>query len=113
MKRTVLLLVLLLTTLSACKMKPPISLGQRESMVGQGIVLSVTNTSDEHLHEVTVTIESPSGEIKTYSIPTLRPHETENVGWLKLDGWPIPEGSEVTVSCKGYRSSFGPWKVSS
>ncbi len=88
--------------LTACALEPPISIGKKESMVGQGMVITVTNTSDEHLHDVAVDILSPTGEARQFTIPTLDPHESVNIGWLKLDGWPIPEGSEVSVSCKGY-----------
>ena len=95
--------------LTACAKEPPISVGKKESLVGQGLVLSVTNTSDEHLHEVLVKIVSPAGETKELAIPTLSPHESFNIGWLKLDGWPIPSGSEVTVSAKGYGKPSGPW----
>jgi len=102
----------LLLTVSACTLKPPISVAVRESLIGQGLVIAVTNTSDEHLHEVTVKIESPSGETREYFQPTLDPHESVNVGWLKLDGWPIPQGSRVKVSCKGYPLAGGPWKLS-
>ena len=103
---------LLCLTLTACALKPPISLGKKESAVGQGMVVSLTNTSEDHLHEVMLDIESPAGETKQFSIPTLNPHETVNVGWLKLEGWPIPEGSKVTVSCKGYALSVGPLQLS-
>lgn len=93
----------LVLVLSACALEPPISIGKKESAVGQGIVVSVTNTSDEHLHDVIVSITSPAGENKQYTMATLGPHESVNVGWLKLDGWPIPVGSEVSVSAKGYQ----------
>ncbi len=105
--------LLLCLSLVACALEPPISLGKKESLVGQGMVISVTNTSDDHLHEVVLDIESPEGETKQFSIPTLNPHESTSVGWLKLDGWPIPEGSSVKVSCKGYMMSVGPFKLSS
>lgn len=88
--------------LTACALEPPISIGKKESAVGQGIVVSMTNTSDEHLHDVVVDIKSPTGEAKQFTMATLSPHESINIGWLKLDGWPIPEGSDVSVSCKGY-----------
>ncbi len=111
-RRLPYLAALLCLTLTACALKPPISVGKKESAVGQGMVVSLTNTSEEHLHEVVLNIKSPTGETKQFSIPTLNPHETVNVGWLKLDGWPIPVGSEVTVSCKGYTLSVGPLELS-
>lgn len=89
--------------LAACALEPPISIGKKESLVGQGIVISLTNTSDEHLHDVVVDVTSPQGESKQLTLPTLGPHESVNIGWLKLDGWPIPEGSDVSVSSKGYQ----------
>ena len=94
--------VCLTFAITACAVKPPISIGKKDSAVGQGIVVSVTNTSDDHLHEVIVSITSPTGEAKQFTIATLTPHESVNIGWLKLDGWPIPAGSDVSVSCKGY-----------
>lgn len=94
--------------LSACGTAPPISIGQKESTVGQGIVINLTNTSDQHLHEVVVDIESPEGEAKQFVIPTLAPHESFNLGWLKLDGWPIPKGSTVKVSAKDFAMAVGP-----
>ena len=87
---------------AACAVKPPVSLGKKESVVGQGMVITVTNTSDEHLHDVVVDIKSPAGDSRQLTMPTLGPHESVNVGWLKLDGWPIPEGSEVSVTAKGF-----------
>ncbi len=92
----------LVLALTACALEPPVSIGKKESAVGQGMVISVTNTSEEHLHDVIVDIKSPAGESKQFTMATLAPHESVNVGWLKLDGWPIPEGSEVSVTCKGF-----------
>ncbi len=96
-------IVCLALVVAACALKPPISIGKKESAVGQGIVISLTNTSDEHLHDVIVSIKSPEGETKQYVMPTLGPHESVNVGWLKLEGWPIPPGSEVSVTAKGFQ----------
>ncbi len=93
--------------LTACVLQPPVSIGKKESLVGQGIVVTVTNTSDKHLHDLVVEVESPQGETKQFTMPTLEPHEAVNVGWLKLDGWPIPEGSKVSVSAKGYAMAAG------
>ncbi len=105
------LAVVICLLLSACGIAPPISIGQKESTVGQGIVISLTNTSDKHLHEVVVDIESPDGEAKQFVIPTLTPHESFNLGWMKLDGWPIPKGSRVKVSAKDFAMAVGPQKL--
>lgn len=93
------------------KVAPPVSVSKRDSVFGQGIVVVVTNTSADHLHEVEVVITSPDNEVKTFNTPTLKPHDSIDVGWAKLDGWPIPEGSSVQVSCKGFLASSGPWKI--
>ncbi len=99
--------------LVACDLKPPITVIGRESAVGQGWVLTVTNTSGEDfLRDVVVEITAPSGEVKKYFAATLNPNESVNIGWLKLEGWPIPEGSEVKVSCEGYVTAAGPFTVS-
>lgn len=111
-RRAALHVTLVAALLAAgCLINPPISIGQRESIVGQGKVIAITNTSDKFLHEVLVTIESPDGEVKTFSTATLEPHESLSVGWLKLEGWPIPDGAEVSVGCKGYLADAGPYRV--
>ena len=103
-----LIALVLVLVITGCNLQPPISIGQRESRVGQGLVVSVTNTSDEFLNRVVVTIESPEGERKELALPTLGPRESINVGWLKLDGWPIPPGAKVTVAAEGFMSHAGP-----
>lgn len=108
---TLLPTVLLALLLTACdSLEPPVTVTQRESAVGQGQVLEITNTSDKFLHELRVHIESPEGEVKEYFEAALEPHGSLSVGWLKLEGWPIPVGSTVTVSAKGYPMTSGPWK---
>ncbi|MCP3956404.1 MAG: hypothetical protein GY719_00985 [bacterium] len=108
-----LVLAALALALTACALEPPITVSQRESAVGQGIVIGVTNTSGDYLHEVVVDITSPAGETRQLTMVTLNPHESVNIGWLKLDGWPIPEGSEVSVSAKGFMMASGPWQMKS
>lgn len=105
-----LVAVVLALALTGCGLKPPISVELRESLVGQGWVAEVTNTSGDFLQEIRVRIESPEGETREYFAATLNPRETLSVGWLKLEGWPVPEGSTVTVKAKGFLLSSGPWK---
>ena len=109
--RTPWLLLPLLLLLTGCdKLEPPVEVSMRESLVGQGIVLQVTNTSDAVVHELRVHIESPSGEVREYFHPALAAKESVNVGWLKLEGWPIPAGSKATVKAKGFPLASGPWE---
>lgn len=88
--------------LVACEqLQTPVSVGQRDSVLGQGKVLLITNTSDAALQEVRVRIEG-EGEVKEYFESSLGPKEVLQVGWAKLDGWPIPEGAKVSVTADGY-----------
>lgn len=97
------LLVTLGLVLSACRIQPPVSIGQRESKMGQGIIVLVTNTSEKPLQAVRIRIEGPEGgESKEHFEPTLAPRQVLEVGWLKLDGWPIPPGAKVEVTVDGY-----------
>lgn len=93
--------------LSGCQLQPPVSIGQRESKIGQGMIVLVTNTSDKPLQEVRIRIEAPAedgvvGEAREHFEATLGPRQVLEVGWLKLDGWPIPQGAKVNVTVKGY-----------
>ena len=102
-------LAALALALAACNLKPPVAVSARESAVGQGLVITVANTSEEEfLHDVIVEIKAPSGEVKKYFADTIQPGDSINVGWLKLEGWPIPEGSSVKVTCKDYLRPAGP-----
>ncbi len=109
MVRATTALAVLSLALTGCNLKPPVEISARDSAVGQGLVITVTNTSpEEFLHDVTVEIKAPSGEIKKYFASTIQPGDSINVGWLKLEGWPIPAGSEVKVTCKDYLTAAGP-----
>ncbi len=102
-------LAALALVLAGCNLKPPVAVSARESAVGQGLVITVTNTSEEEfLHDVIVEITAPSGEVKKHFADTIQPGDSINVGWLKLEGWPIPEGSAVTVTCEGFLRPAGP-----
>lgn len=100
-KITRLALVLIAAlALTACQ--PQVSVEQRVSNVGQGLVFEITNQQAEPLQEIRVKVTSPSGEVREHFEPSLGPGEMLSVGWLKLDGWPIPEGSSIEVSAKGF-----------
>lgn len=88
--------------ITACQVQPPISVGQRESKMGQGTVVILTNTSEAALSNVRVRVEGPDGEVKEHFQSTLAAKEVLEVGWLKLDGWPIPPGAKVAVQVEGY-----------
>jgi len=98
------LLIFLLAAAGGCSYlkEPPVILTSRDSYIGAGTVVRLTNASDEYLHAVNVTVKGPSGMVKTYFRETIRPHQTIEFGWRELDGWEVPSGSEVSIQCKGY-----------
>jgi hypothetical protein len=84
--------------------EPPITLTIRESKVGAGMVLMITNTSDEPLHQITVSASNDDAkrELKEVVVATtLKPHATIEVGWMELD-WAFQPGELVRVGAKGY-----------
>jgi len=86
--------------------EPPISLLVRPSAIGAGYVLVITNTSDDHLHEISVQAKTPNGEIlkKRVVATTLAPHKSIEIGWLELSDWQFAAGETVYIGAKGYWS---------
>lgn len=82
---------------------PPLSVAQRDSLWGKGKVLIITNTSDKHLHELRIKVVGAGGKdvVQVMVAPTLKPHDTIEVGWLEL-AEKIEPGDTVTISCLGY-----------
>ena len=83
---------------------PPVSVVYRSSILGQGKVAIVTNTSDSHLHECSVKIVSPGGKSwgpQVFAL-TLEPHKDTEIGWVQLENWTLESGEEVSIGCKGY-----------
>ena len=106
MRLPTLLILSTLLLLTGCGQKaPPLSIVQRDSLVGVGKVLIITNTSDDHLHECTIELSAPSGQHygPTVFAATLKPHETVEIGWMELGEWKVEPGETVTFSAKGYR----------
>ena len=98
---SLLVLAALLTT--ACELTPPVSVSMRESMVGQGQVIRVTNTSEKTLEEIRIRVTDPdSGESREHFAASLGPGALLEVGWLKLEGWQVPEDAEIAVTAKGH-----------
>ena len=88
--------------------EPPILVSQRPSVMGMGIVLTITNASDETLHQVTVgaTNHEKNEELKDVIVAvTLKPHESIHVGWMELNlNWAFVPGEDVRVGAAGYSS---------
>ena len=80
---------------------PPLSVVTRDSLVGEGKVFIITNTSDQPLHECTLMLEAPGG--KTYGpkvfATTMAPHKSMEIGWLELGNWTPSSGQTVEMTC--------------
>ena len=84
---------------------PPIEISFRESLIGAGKIVQVTNTSNTVLEKVEITIVAPGGDQRSFLQEELRGYATLEVGWKKLGGWQVPAGAEVTVHCNGFLGS--------
>ena len=103
--RLVLPAVLLATALGACGTKlqaPPIELSSRESLIGAGVILQIRNTANEPLAGLEVEITAPDGTTRHFVQDSVDGYSTVEVGWKKLGGWQIPEGSKVEIRADGY-----------
>ena len=87
---------------SAALEAPPVDIAYRESLVGIGKIVRITNKAETALTAIEVRIENTNGDIKNYSTPSLAAGETLELGWKKLDGFQIEIGSEVTLRAEGF-----------
>jgi hypothetical protein len=96
---------LLVLPLAACGGNlgtPPVEILYRDSLLGQGLIIQVKNTSNEALSDVQVEVRGPDGERRTYTEDSLDGYEVLEVGWKRLGGWQVPKGAKVQVKAKGY-----------
>jgi hypothetical protein len=98
------IVLLVAFSLLGCIKAPPLSVVQRDSIVGEGKVLIITNASDEYLHNCTIKIQAANGNTLGQSVfaATLKPHESIEIGWLELGNWTIEPGQIVTLGARGY-----------
>jgi hypothetical protein len=99
-----LLLVTAVVVGAGCSLlsEPPLLLTWRDSFIGAGKVIRVTNASDEYLHALEFTVEGPAGTVKKHFKETLPPHQTYEFGWRELEGWEVPAGATVSIRCQDY-----------
>ncbi len=103
------LALLAVVSLSGCSSKlsePPLGLTYRDSLMGIGKILQISNLGEEALTDLQIRIETPAGDVKNHSLPRLEAGELTELGWKKLDGFEIPVGAEVEVTCAGFLGSF-------
>lgn len=77
---------------------PPLSVVIRDSYIGRGTVVMITNVTDKYLHECTLAVND-SG-VRVFK-DTLAPHAKAEIGWLEL-GYELRESDTVAIDCKGY-----------
>jgi hypothetical protein len=81
---------------------PPLDVAYRDSLVGIGKIVRITNTSAEALTDLEVRIENPNGDVKNHALPSLAGGETVELGWKKLDGFEVQMGAMVNVGAAGF-----------
>jgi hypothetical protein len=80
----------------------PVSVSIRDSIVGIGNVVQITNTSNTTLTGVIVTgRNSGMNQSLSYEIQSLGPRQNTEVGWMEW-GWKVAANETITVSASGY-----------
>jgi hypothetical protein len=99
MKPHILFIVLLLMPfiVLAWGVEIPISLISKNSIIGKGKIIVITNTSDEYLHECPISVNNNN----VITLATIKPHESQNIGWMEL-GYELRISDNVSISCKKY-----------
>lgn len=83
--------------------EPPIDVSFRESLMFDGKVLQVKNTTtDKHLSCLMTVRNYTLHQEKTFSF-ALSPRETQEVGVLEID-WRFSTGESVTIEVEGFRT---------
>lgn len=81
----------------------PIKVQYREALMGPGLVLKVTNTSNRHLSLLAI-LKNPSvNQEKTYRLD-VAPNGTAEVG--HLEGWALASGDRMRITHNDYQ----PWE---
>lgn len=102
-----ILLAIAVTSYSGCgqsALPPPVKVTHRQSLVGIGMVVQITNTSGHHLYNVKVVGRSLR-EVESASLIAtehLRPRDSIEVGWMEFDGWVPQPGETIEVYCDDY-----------
>jgi hypothetical protein len=96
---------LLALPLAGCGLQPaapPVEISHRDSLVGQGEIIQIENTSNAALANVRVEVRAPDGESRAFVQETIGAYEVLEVGWKRLGGWQVQPGSKVSVRASGY-----------
>ncbi len=106
--KRLILVTLLLGTLACGGLTepPPLELSYRDSLMGAGKIVQIKSLHTEPLKDLVVTLKNPAGESRDYKQVSLAPNEAFEIGWKKLGGWEIVEGTEIEVRCEGFGRPF-------
>lgn len=77
----------------------PVEVKYRQSVVGRGLVLILTNTGAKKM-AVTLTVETSQGSKEKTDLVMLEPHRQSEFGWLQ--GWHLHHGDVVTLANSDY-----------
>lgn len=80
---------------------PPIEVAVRDSVVGRGKVIRLTNTGNKQLQLVRLELVGEGKEFKGVIAKAIKPHDTAEVGWTELGFAPVA-GMSVKVTCNDY-----------
>ena len=87
---------------------PPVTVTYRDSIVGVGKVIQITNTSSHHLYNVPV-VGRNLDEVSSASVKAtdhLKPYSLVEAGWMEFEAWvPLP-GESVEVYCDDYATPY-------
>ncbi len=81
----------------------PIEASARESMVGLGRVVELTNPADKIIHKVKITLFDVNNEVINDALKEKwAPGDSHVFGWI--GGWKIEKGYKLKVKAAGYLS---------
>jgi hypothetical protein len=83
---------------------PPVSVTYRDSLVGAGRVIQITNNSSHHLYNVKVVGRNAqqNSSASVRATDHLRPGDVVEVGWLEFEVWTPEPGESVEIYCEDY-----------
>jgi hypothetical protein len=85
--------------------KPPLAVTIRDSMVGHGKVLRITNTSNGPIHQVRLSLSNRKDHYERVIADTIQPHDTIELNWMET-GFALEQGMLIELRASGYEGSF-------
>ena len=104
-----LVAALLISVLIGCgaATTPPVEVFQRDSLLGIGTILIVSNPSETALESLEFRFENPNGDVKNYALDRLGAGEEIEIGWKKHRWLRSLEPSQGRGRCSRLRSLAG------